>query len=137
MNLATTIAKNVGTDNVTFIGHSLGGGEAAAQAIVTGSNAVVFDAAAVNPYTVGGLLAADGQITDYYVSGDIVTSKANAPFWFEKYINQVQLPAVGAPAYANGTFTFNGQAPAGLFAPITLHGLSYAAYGLLYKATHP
>lgn len=46
--LATTIASHCGKDNVEFVGHSLGGREAALASIAVGSKAITFNAAGVS-----------------------------------------------------------------------------------------
>ncbi|NNE58293.1 MAG: DUF2974 domain-containing protein [Hellea sp.] len=60
-------------DNVSFTGHSLGGGLASAAARRSGKSASTFNAAGLNPKTLedrpGG-----GHIDRVYVKGDIVTS---------------------------------------------------------------
>ncbi|RUO49724.1 DUF2974 domain-containing protein [Pseudidiomarina donghaiensis] len=56
--------------NVQFVGHSLGGGLATTSAIVTGVSATVFNAAGLNPSTVGGASPAPGSITHFQSSFD-------------------------------------------------------------------
>jgi len=58
--------------NVHFVGHSLGGGLAAASAIMTGGRATTFNAAGVHPNTVGGLTSAPGSITQFNSSSDVM-----------------------------------------------------------------
>ncbi len=48
---ARTLSKEVGDNELTFIGHSLGGGEAAASSMATGRAAITFNPAAVSPAT--------------------------------------------------------------------------------------
>ncbi len=48
---ARTLSKEVGDNELTFIGHSLGGGEAAAASMATGRAAITFNPAAVSPAT--------------------------------------------------------------------------------------
>ncbi|KVS19346.1 type VI secretion system Vgr family protein [Burkholderia multivorans] len=63
------------SSNVDFTGHSLGGGMASAAAEASGSSAVTFNAAGLNPETVaqyGGTVQAT-NITAYRVDGDILT----------------------------------------------------------------
>jgi hypothetical protein len=55
-----------------FVGHSLGGGLAAAAAIMTSGTATTFNAAAVHPNTVSGLTSAPGAITQFNSSSDIL-----------------------------------------------------------------
>lgn len=59
--------------NVTFTGHSLGGGLATAQAIVSGYRAVVFNPASVHANTVGGasmLARQNSLVTNVTVNGE-------------------------------------------------------------------
>lgn len=52
MNNATKISDKLGKGTeLTFTGHSLGGGEAAANAYTTGRDAITFNAAGVSPLT--------------------------------------------------------------------------------------
>ena len=48
---ARELSKEFGSDELTFIGHSLGGGEAAAASMATGRAAITFNPAAISPYT--------------------------------------------------------------------------------------
>jgi hypothetical protein len=76
--LALKVKYNVGEFEVT--GHSLGGGLASAAAAVTGAKGITFNAAGLNPETVG---AVDGaalnsqlktQLTNYHVDGEVLTT---------------------------------------------------------------
>lgn len=58
--------------NLSFTGHSLGGGIASASAIVTGGRAVTFNAAGVNDNTLNGILRSHGTVTSYYSSLDVL-----------------------------------------------------------------
>jgi hypothetical protein len=79
MDLATRINSATG-GNVEFSGHSLGGGEATAAALVTGAPAVVSNPAGVHPATTERFLSERGltepdspDITTYVVDGDMLT----------------------------------------------------------------
>jgi hypothetical protein len=48
---ATALSENLGSAELTFTGHSLGGGLAAANALATGKNATTFNAAALTQAT--------------------------------------------------------------------------------------
>ncbi|MDE5786511.1 MAG: hypothetical protein K2H98_08280 [Duncaniella sp.] len=48
---ANTLSSEIGDNELTFIGHSLGGGEAAAASMATGREAITFNPAAVSPLT--------------------------------------------------------------------------------------
>ncbi|MDD2883231.1 MAG: hypothetical protein PHQ58_22705 [Rhodoferax sp.] len=78
MEVARDLRATYG-DKLSFTGHSLGGGLASAQALVTGLPATTFNAAGVNPETVrrvlgsafGGAWARGGSLVSaYYVQGD-------------------------------------------------------------------
>lgn len=94
MQLAAAVHEASGGD-VTFTGHSLGGGLAAAAAMATGQPAVTFDAAGVHETTAaraaeirgdGSTMASvmaetgDGQIRTYAMETDILTNaQENSP----------------------------------------------------------
>lgn len=58
--------------NVQFTGHSLGGGIASAAAIVTGNSATVFNAAGVHSNTLNGMSRANGSVTHFRSSFDVL-----------------------------------------------------------------
>jgi hypothetical protein len=58
--------------DVTFVGHSKGGGEAIAAAVVTGMDAITFNAANFDFTSLGLSEANAGIIRNFYVSGDIL-----------------------------------------------------------------
>lgn len=74
---AMTVAQGIAekTKNISFIGHSLGGGLASAQALTTGKHAVIFDSAGVNKNTVGAKAYAREKelIQSFNTSGEILT----------------------------------------------------------------
>lgn len=89
MELAAQVNAATGGD-VTFTGHSLGGGLAAAAAMATGQPAVTFDAAGVHEHTAEAAAAlradgstgasvmaetSEGQIRAYSTSTDILTTQ--------------------------------------------------------------
>jgi hypothetical protein len=57
--------------NVTFTGHSLGGGLASAAAMATGGKAITFNASGVHPFTISGPRT---QISALWLQGDILTA---------------------------------------------------------------
>jgi len=75
--LAAQIYSQTG-GNVTFTGHSLGGGEAAAAAYYTGADAVTFNAAGLSSrYQVSmwtGPINGHGGVTNFYIVGDPLTT---------------------------------------------------------------
>jgi RHS repeat-associated protein len=70
----------LGINALTMTGHSLGGGLAATAATATGSRALTFNAAGVNPSTLEDATkqrragVAPGKVTNYVVPGDPVTN---------------------------------------------------------------
>ena len=68
-SLARTIYDRTG-GNVLFVGHSLGGGLASAAAMVTGANAITFNAAGLHPWTASG---GRPQIAALYIQGEILS----------------------------------------------------------------
>jgi len=70
---AKKISENLGGNKLTFTGHSLGGGLAAANAKATGSDAYTFNASAVHPNTIQDLkLFHNAKIDAFVVEGEIV-----------------------------------------------------------------
>ena len=77
---------------ITFVGHSKGGAEAAANAVLTKKNAILFNPATVN-LNAYGLDSSDysASMTAYIVDGEILHT---AEGWFSKPIGSVEyLPA--------------------------------------------
>ena len=73
MNYGLGFVRSVGDTEVTFVGHSKGGGEAIVAADYTDKNAITFNAANFNfgAYVSG---KGKGQINNYYVRGEILES---------------------------------------------------------------
>ncbi len=67
---ASILSENLSGSELTFIGHSLGGGEAAAASMATGRAAITFNPAAVSPATIffNGLGDAS-NVTNYRTTG--------------------------------------------------------------------
>ncbi len=59
---------------LTFVGHSLGGGEAAANAMSTGRSAITFNAAALSDATRLNLNLGLADVTNYTVRGEVLTT---------------------------------------------------------------
>ena len=68
--------KEFDDKELTFVGHSLGGGEAIASSMATGRAAITFNSAAVSPFTklFNGLGHSD-VITNYRATGDKIGIK--------------------------------------------------------------
>ena len=73
MNYGLGFVRSVGDTEVTFVGHSKGGGEAIVAADYTDKNAITFNAANFNfgKYVSG---KGKGQINNYYVRGEALHS---------------------------------------------------------------
>ncbi len=72
------------SQEITFVGHSKGGGEAIAAAEATNNNAITFNAANFNFLKYGLLGISQSEINNYYIQGEILSS----------------LPGVGKSQYA-------------------------------------
>ncbi len=78
MDLARQAKKATG-GNLSFAGHSLGGGLASAAATSTGLAATTFNAAGLNPKTVTGYLKTDilpnaNQVDAFFIKGDVLSA---------------------------------------------------------------
>lgn len=70
------ISSDLSGKELTFVGHSLGGGEAAASALATGRDAITFNAAGLSDATKSNLqLNKAAKIDNYDVSGQIVKAQ--------------------------------------------------------------
>ncbi len=65
---ARRLAEELGNDNLAFVGHSLGGGLAAANAYATGGRALTFNAAGLSQFTFMKIAPIKGTRIDAYVS---------------------------------------------------------------------
>ena len=70
MDNAYNLSKNLKDSELTFVGHSLGGGLAAANAYKTGRDAMTFNAAWVSPATIGAKQRQSANIDAYVNVGD-------------------------------------------------------------------
>lgn len=73
---AYSLSKKYSTSELTFVGHSLGGGLAAANALATDRNAITFNPAALSSFTKKNLhlpnSTTKGRIFNVVVKGEIV-----------------------------------------------------------------
>jgi len=98
MVVAGKVSFAVGANNLTLVGHSLGGGEAAAASLLTQSRAITFNAAGLNPNTIAAgytgvsLKDAPHYITNYYVKGELLKELPSSTF--SRRIDRIW-PAVG------------------------------------------
>ena len=65
---ARILDKELGDSELSFVGHSLGGGEAAAASMATGRDAITFNPAAVSPLTRLSLALWKDSNIDNYIS---------------------------------------------------------------------
>lgn len=73
IELAKGYSLNTG-GNISFTGHSLGGGLASAAAIHTGGSATVFNAAGLHNNTLGPYQRTNGSITHYHSGYDAISA---------------------------------------------------------------
>jgi YD repeat-containing protein len=82
INLASSLEKQLGS-NVSFTGHSLGGGLAAAQAMAVNGHAATFNAEGVSDGTIRRYdLSTEGvnqRITAFYVNGEVLSRLQDNP----------------------------------------------------------
>jgi len=71
---ARILSRELGDSNLTFVGHSLGGGLASAAALATGRNAITFNAAGLHQNTkdTNQLNMEDGTIDAFIIQGEFV-----------------------------------------------------------------
>ena len=75
VNIAEQLSEKLGDSELTFVGHSLGGGLAAANALATDKNAITFNPAALSSVTkknLGLTSLNKGNITNVIIKGEIV-----------------------------------------------------------------
>ena len=99
INIADKLSKDLGNLELTFVGHSLGGGLAAANALYTDKNAITFNPAALSSATkrnLGLKPLNKGNITNVIISGELINnwqSIANMSYEGEVYmLNAFYLP---------------------------------------------
>lgn len=105
IDIARRLQSSEIATKLTFTGHSLGGGLASAQSMVTGLSGITFNSAGLNPATVApygsNLMARARNIRAYYVQGELLSTMqdsgatvvAGAATW-------VGSPLLGAGSYA-------------------------------------
>ncbi len=93
---AMEVSHAIGTENMQVTGHSLGGGLAAAAAGRTGVQATTFNAAGIADASISGysLAFADGQVTNYRTTGDILSFLNGGPLP-TRYADWLKLDELG------------------------------------------
>lgn len=100
IKLTKKFVEDHSTSGITFVGHSKGGAEAAANAVATNKNAILFNPASVN-LNAYGLSEEDysADMTAYIVEGEILN---NLLGWVSEPIDKlVHLPNQGGSAIYN------------------------------------
>lgn len=87
--------------NITFVGHSMGGGEAALASAATGLPAVTFNAAGVVPSRYGIPTFDPSRITNYNVIGEPLTTGQILTPLPNALGSQVYLPPITPPGLGN------------------------------------
>lgn len=89
IDIAQKLDKELGKDvELTFVGHSKGGAEAAGNALTTNRDAKVFNPAAINAKSYGlNSKNYTGNMTAFIVKGEILHSKLN--WWSARPIDKM------------------------------------------------
>ncbi|GAB3215939.1 LysM peptidoglycan-binding domain-containing protein [Pseudaeromonas pectinilytica] len=81
MSVATQIVKSQNGKELTFVGHSLGGGLASAQALATGHSAITFNSAGLHEDTVNKPQGnANDLVKAYWLDGEILSSLQDSKY---------------------------------------------------------
>ncbi|WP_337968401.1 DUF6443 domain-containing protein [uncultured Flavobacterium sp.] len=100
---ARDLKKEIGNAELTFTGHSLGGGLAEANSVATGDSAITFNAAGVSPLTA----SKSSSNTDAYI---MTTDPLNG---IQQIINSSLIPTAGGEKYflspRNASGIYNGH----------------------------
>ncbi|HLO85028.1 MAG TPA: hypothetical protein VK203_08470 [Nostocaceae cyanobacterium] len=103
---AQKISQQVGDAELTFVGHSKGGAEAAGNALATNRNALLYNPAAINAEAYGldtkSYTGADEHgMTVFVVGGDFLNNYINSPLGAKPIDNFVMLPQQSSSATEN------------------------------------
>ncbi|MBJ7532685.1 DUF2974 domain-containing protein [Rhodomicrobium vannielii ATCC 17100] len=123
MNLGKDLKKRLGENFAGSTGHSKGGGQAAAVAMITDKPAITFNAAGLNPETVerAGGPWNESRITNYVVKGEILTSA-------QEQLNGV-LPDAAGQKITLKAFNDQGRlAKPGEIGSVTLHKQDHSLF---------
>jgi hypothetical protein len=101
---AKRVSKDIGDSELTFVGHSKGGAEAAGNALATNRNAMLYNPAAISSEAYGldtdsYTGADDNGMTAFIVKGDMLNTFINS--WTAKPIDK----AVYLPQQSNNPVT--------------------------------
>lgn len=110
INNAKTLDNDLHGSELTFVGHSLGGGEAAAASMATGHAAITFNPAAVSPLTkLFNNLGSDSQITNYRIIPEGTGKIRIGGCWLNNLQDNLGMSAPGSTIYvpikSNNPFT--------------------------------
>lgn len=100
INNAKNLVNDLKGAELTFVGHSLGGGEAAAASMATGCAAITFNPAAVSPLTrlfYG--LESDSQITNYRIIPEGTGKIRIGGCWVNNLQDNLGMSAPGSTIY--------------------------------------
>ncbi len=136
--LLAQMVHGVYGDNLTFTGHSLGGGLASVASLATGRPATTINAAGVTPNTAFryslDLDQADGLIDAYQVEGEFLTGiQENSPVRMlaaDALGTKHKLPAANPDGSLQSTPFWIWDKIPRLSDPGTLHGRVYGIYGM-------
>lgn len=99
INNAKTLSNELGHNELTFVGHSLGGGEAAAASMATGRSAITFNPASVSQVTTfSNNLGITSKITNYRTKG-INHGRTKYIFGGDPISNIQDNLGIGAPGF--------------------------------------
>jgi hypothetical protein len=93
--LASQVAASPDARDVTFVGHSLGGGLASLESLKTQDLAITFNSAGLNPLTLGGTSDSNASnlIQAYYVGGEILSTVQDYSVLASAEGTRIELPA--------------------------------------------
>ncbi|MCM1520483.1 MAG: hypothetical protein NC098_06825 [Lachnoclostridium sp.] len=107
---ARTLSEELGDQEISFVGHSMGGGQAAAASMATGYAAITFNPAALSLGTmIINSLHGRGDITNYISTcpGPFGTTIVSDYVTILQNINKIYAPGTNIPVMVN-TFPSHG-----------------------------
>ncbi|MBK9249763.1 MAG: hypothetical protein IPM69_17065 [Ignavibacteria bacterium] len=97
---ASKISEQLGSSELTLVGHSLGGGEASASAHITGRSAITFNAAGLSGFTVK--KNAEAKIDAYILTTDPLNLVQNGSLLPDVNGTRIKLYPTDLPSIFNG-----------------------------------